>query len=57
MNRLRLGLALAGFLLALLSVAFDHSRLGWGAMALLAASAILRIIGRSRVNGKPEGDT
>ena len=56
MNRLRIGLALAGFLLALLSVAFDHSQLGWAAIAFLAASAILRIIQRKRVNGKADRD-
>ena len=42
MNRLRLALALAGFLLALLSVAFDERRLGWVAILLLAGSLVVR---------------
>jgi hypothetical protein len=42
MSRLRLGLAVSGFLLALLSVAFDEKRLAWVAIGLLAASLLLR---------------
>ncbi len=48
MNRLRLALALAGFLTALLSVALDERRLGWLAIALLAASLLLRVWLRRR---------
>jgi len=48
MNRLRLALALGGFLIALLSVALDERRLGWLAIALLAASLLLRIWLRRR---------
>jgi hypothetical protein len=48
MNRLRLGLALGGFILALLGVALDDHRAGWGAIALLAASLVLRLIERKR---------
>jgi hypothetical protein len=50
-NRLRLVLATAGFLLALLSVAFDDTQLGWGAIALLTGSLILRLLLRKRENG------
>jgi hypothetical protein len=50
-NRLRLILALAGFLLALLSVAFNDKQVGWGAIALLTASLILRLLLRKRENG------
>jgi hypothetical protein len=48
MNRLRLALALGGFLIALLSVALDERRLGWLAIALLAASLLLRMWLRRR---------
>jgi hypothetical protein len=48
MNRLRLALALAGFLLAGLSVAFDERRLGWVAIVLLAASLLLWVWLRRR---------
>ena len=48
MNQLRLGFALAGFALALLSVALDDRRLAWGAIGLLAASLIVRLILRKR---------
>jgi hypothetical protein len=44
MNRVRLGLVIAGFVLALLSVTLDDHRLAWGAIALLTASLILRLI-------------
>jgi hypothetical protein len=54
---LRLGLAFGGFAVALLAVAFENERLGWGAIALLAGSLLVRVIerrGRSR-NGSAEG--
>jgi Flp pilus assembly protein TadB len=55
-NHLRLGLALAGFVVALLGVALDDSRLGWAAIALLAASLILRLLLRTRDNANSETD-
>jgi hypothetical protein len=51
MNRLRLGLAICGFVLALLSVATNDVRLAWGAIAVLLGSLILRLILRKGVNG------
>ena len=48
MNHLKLGLALAGFLLAVLSVALDERRLGWAAIALLIGSLILRLLLRGK---------
>ena len=57
MNRLRLGLAIAGFVLALMSVAVDDSQLGWGAIALLAASLILRLVLRKGENTRSGSDT
>jgi hypothetical protein len=53
MNRLRLGLALAGLLLAALSVARGDRRLVWAAIALLAGSLIVRILMRKQ-NGNSD---
>lgn len=50
MNALRIGLALAGFLVALVSVALDNRRIAWGAIALLIGSLICRILIRKRQN-------
>jgi uncharacterized membrane protein len=47
MNRIRLGLALAGMVLALLAVALNQGRLAWAAIALLAGAVIVRLA-RSR---------
>jgi uncharacterized membrane protein len=43
MNRVRLGLALAGMTLALLAVALNQGRLAWAAIALLAGALIVRL--------------
>jgi uncharacterized membrane protein len=45
---IRIGLALAGFAAALLAVAFEDRRLSWAAIALLAASLLIRLIQRRR---------
>jgi hypothetical protein len=47
-NRLRIGLALAGFLLALLGLVRDDSRLAWAAIAVLTGSLILRLLIRKQ---------
>ena len=47
-NYLRLGLAFGGFATALLAVAFEDQRLGWGAIVLLAGSLLVRVIERRR---------
>ncbi|HEY7634707.1 MAG TPA: hypothetical protein VH763_04125 [Gemmatimonadales bacterium] len=44
MNRLRLGLALAGFLAALLAVSLQDERVGWAGIALLLGSLIVRLL-------------
>ena len=44
--RLRLGSALTGFVLAVLAVAVEDHRLGWGAIALLAGSLLIRVLTR-----------
>ena len=46
MARLRLGLALAGFVAALVALALESQRIGWAAIALLTASVIIRVIQR-----------
>jgi hypothetical protein len=55
MNRLRVGFALTGFVLALLSIALNHERLGWAAIAMLTTSLIARIIIRKQENEKRNG--
>jgi Flp pilus assembly protein TadB len=57
LNRLRLGLAICGFVLALLGVALDDVRLAWAAIAVLLGSLLLRLILRNRGKGNlgPEG--
>jgi len=45
-GRIRVLLALAGFAVALLAIALEDHRLGWGAIALLAASLIARLAQR-----------
>lgn len=53
MTRLRLGLALAGMLVAAGAVALDSRRAAWGAIALLAASLIVRLLQRRGSGGPP----
>jgi hypothetical protein len=48
LNYLRLGLAFGGFAVALLAIAFEDQRLGWGAIVLLAGSLVVRLIERRR---------
>ena len=43
MNRVRLGLALAGIALAVLAVALNQGRLVWVAIVLLAGALIVRL--------------
>ena len=56
MNHLKLGLALAGFVLAVLSVAYDERHLGWAAIALLVGSLALRLWLRKRNYSHPGQD-
>lgn len=51
MKYARLGFAIAGFLAALLSIALNDRQIGWGAIALLTVSLILRILSRSPRDG------
>lgn len=49
MTALRLGLALAGFVVAALAVLLDSTRMGWGAIALLLGSLIVRLLQSRRM--------
>jgi hypothetical protein len=55
-NYLRLGLAICGFVLALLAVTLDDPRLAWSAIAALLGSLLLRLILRKGVNGNSKSD-
>jgi hypothetical protein len=44
----RRGLALVGYALAVLAIAFEEHRVGWAAVGLLAASLLLRMVERRR---------
>jgi hypothetical protein len=46
-NLLRAGLVVAGLALAGITVLLDSPRLGWGAIALLVGSLIVRLLQRS----------
>ena len=48
MNVVRVGFAVAGFVLALLSIALNHHQLGWAAIALLLVSVFARLTLRKR---------
>jgi hypothetical protein len=45
-SALRLGLAVAGFLAAVLAIALEDERVGWFAIALLAGSLLVRLVQR-----------
>ncbi len=47
MSLLRIGLVVAGLALAGITVLLDSPRLGWGAIALLVGSLIVRLLQRS----------
>jgi hypothetical protein len=52
-NVLRIGFAVAGFVLALLSIALDDNRLAWAAIALLLVSLLARLTIRKRTHSGP----
>jgi hypothetical protein len=49
-NLVRIGFAGAGFVLALISIALDESRLAWAAIALLLVSVLARLTIRKRTD-------
>ena len=50
MNRIRIGFAVVGFVLAVISIAVDDQRLGWAAIAALLVSVLARLTHRSRMD-------
>ena len=48
MTRLRLGLALVGFGLALVGIVFDNTDVVWTALVVLLASTVIRLVQRKR---------
>lgn len=48
LTAIRIGLALAGFAVAVLAIALEDRRIGWGAIALLIGSLIVRLVQRRR---------
>jgi Flp pilus assembly protein TadB len=51
-NGIRLGLSLAGMVLAVVAIMLNDRRVVWGAIALLAASLLLRVVARRRRSGR-----
>ena len=49
----RRGLALLGYTLAVLAIAFEEHRVGWAAIGLLAASLLLRLVERREPSPAP----
>ena len=50
-NRIRLALSLAGMVMAVVAIMLNDRRVVWGAIALLAASLLLRVVARRRRAG------
>jgi hypothetical protein len=53
-TRVRLALSLGGMVLAVVAIMTNDRRVVWGAVALLAASLILRLVQRNRPTGGGE---
>jgi hypothetical protein len=51
LNRVRLGLSLSGMVVAIVAIMLDDRRIVWGAIGLLAASLLLRLVARRRRQG------
>jgi hypothetical protein len=49
-NLLRIGFAVVGFILAVISIAMDDQRLGWAAIAALLVSVLARLTLRKRMD-------
>jgi hypothetical protein len=55
LNKARLALSLAGMVVAVLAIMLNDRRIVWGAIALLAASLLLRLLARGRARGGGDG--
>jgi hypothetical protein len=52
LTKVRLGLSLTGMVVAVIAIMLNDRRIVWGAIALLAASLLLRLVaGRRRPGG------
>lgn len=51
--RIRLGVALAGILLAVVAMARNDQRLTWAAIAVLGVAVILRLVARATQRKEP----
>ena len=51
-NGIRLALSLGGMVLAVVAIMLNDRRVVWGAIALLAASLLLRVVARRRRSGR-----
>lgn len=54
LTKVRLALSLSGMVVAVVAIMLDDRRIVWGAIALLAASLLLRLIARRRGAGPGE---
>jgi hypothetical protein len=54
-NQVRLGLSLAGMVVAVVAIMLNDRRVVWGAIALLAASLLLRLVARRRATRGRDG--
>jgi hypothetical protein len=48
LHQVRLGLSLSGMVVAVVAIMLNDRRIVWGAIALLAASLLLRLVARRR---------
>ena len=48
LNKIRLALSLSGMVVAIVAIMLNDRRVVWGAIALLAASLLLRLVARDR---------
>jgi hypothetical protein len=51
-NQVRLGLSLTGMVVAIVAIMLNDRRIVWGAIGLLAASLLLRLVTRNRGGGR-----
>jgi hypothetical protein len=51
LHQVRLGLSLSGMIVAIVAIMLNDRRIVWGAIALLAASLLLRIVAWHRGKG------
>jgi hypothetical protein len=55
LNRVRLALSLTGMVVAIAAIMLDDRRVVWGAIVLLGASLLLRVVQRRDRSGPQDG--